>query len=122
MNDGHNNNSTSRTRILLVDDDVDITTSLKIGLKDNGFVVDAFNDPLLALSNFKSGLYDLLLFDIIMPQLGGFDLYDKIKREKNNNQDLKVCYITAYTINYEELRKQFPDLHIEIASLKNQFK
>jgi DNA-binding response OmpR family regulator len=71
MNDGHNNNSTSRTRILLVDDDVDITTSLKIGLKDNGFVVDAFNDPLLALSNFKSGLYDLLLFDIIMPQPGG---------------------------------------------------
>jgi len=109
MNDGLNN---SRSRILLLDDDVDITTSLKIGLEDNGFVVDTFNDPLLALSNFKPGVYDLLLFDIRMPQLGGFDLYDKIKKEKNNNQDLKICYITAYDINYEELRKQFPDLHI----------
>ncbi|MFL6369929.1 MAG: response regulator [Nitrososphaeraceae archaeon] len=111
MNDGLNN-SISRSRILLVDDDVDITTSLKIGLEDNGFVVDTFNDPLLALSNFKPGIYDLLLFDIRMPQLGGFDLYDKIKKEKNNNQDLKVCYITAYDINYEELREKFPDLHI----------
>ena len=113
MNDGHSNSNRSRTRILLVDDDVDITKSLKIGFEDNGFVVDAFNDPLLALSNFKPGLYDLLLFDIIMPQLGGFDLYDKIKREKNNNQVLKVCYITAYDINYEELRQKFPDLHID---------
>jgi DNA-binding response OmpR family regulator len=113
MNDGLNNSrSRNRNRILLVDDDVDITTSLKIGLEDNGFVVDTFNDPLLALSNFKPGVYDLLLFDIRMPQLGGFDLYDKIKKEKNNNQDLKICYITAYDINYEELRKQFPDLHI----------
>jgi DNA-binding response OmpR family regulator len=39
-------NSSSRSRILLVDDDVDITTSLKIGLEDNGFTVDVFNDPL----------------------------------------------------------------------------
>ena len=83
MNDGLNNSrSRSRSRILLVDDDVDITTSLKIGLEDNGFVVDTFNDPLLALSNFKPGVYDLLLFDIRMPQLGGFDLYDKIKKKK----------------------------------------
>jgi two-component system, OmpR family, response regulator ChvI len=81
MNDGLNN-SISRSRILLVDDDVDITTSLKIGLEDNGFVVDTFNDPLLALSNFKPGIYDLLLFDIRMPQLSGFDLYDKIKKKK----------------------------------------
>ncbi|MFL6395308.1 MAG: response regulator [Nitrososphaeraceae archaeon] len=82
MNDGLNNSNSRRSRILLVDDDVDITTSLKIGLEDNGFVVDAFNDPLLALSNFKPGIYDLLLFDIRMPQLSGFDLYDKIKKKK----------------------------------------
>lgn len=112
MNDRLNNDSRSR-RVLLVDDDVDITTSLKIGLEDNGFTVDAFNDPLSALSNFKPGLYDLLLFDVRMPQLDGFDLYDKIKKEKNNNQDLKVCYITAYDINYDELREKFPDSHID---------
>ncbi|MFL6435811.1 MAG: response regulator [Nitrososphaeraceae archaeon] len=53
-----------------------------MGLEDNGFTVDVFNDPLLALSNFNPGVYDLLFFDIRMPQLGGFDLYDKIKKEK----------------------------------------
>ena len=106
------NNKNGR-RILLVDDDADISKSLKIGLEDNGFTVDAFNDPLSALSNFKPSLYDLLLFDVIMPQLGGFDLYDKIKKEKNNNQDLRVCYITAYDINYEELREKFPDSRVD---------
>jgi two-component system, OmpR family, response regulator ChvI len=114
MNDSINTNSRNgRTRILLVDDDVDITTSLKIGLEDNGFTVDTYNDPLLAFSNFKPGLYDLLLFDVRMPQLSGFNLYDKIKKEKNNNRDIKACYITAYDINYEELRRQFPDSHID---------
>jgi two-component system catabolic regulation response regulator CreB/two-component system response regulator ChvI len=111
MNDSINTNS--KTRILLVDDDVDITTSLKIGLEDNGFIVDAFNDPLETLSSFKPGLYDLLLFDVRMPQLSGFNLYDKIKKEKNNNKDIKACYITAYDIPYEELRRQFPDSHID---------
>src|SRR5919198_2223871 len=111
MNDSINTNS--KTRILLVDDDVDITTSLKIGLEDNGFIVDAFNDPLETLSSFKPGLYDLLLFDVRMPQLSGFNLYDKIKQEKNNNKHLKVCFITAYNIDYEELRRQFPDSRIE---------
>jgi DNA-binding response OmpR family regulator len=111
MNAGNNKNGSNK-RILLVDDDVDITTSLKIGLEDNGFRVDVFNEPLKALSNFRPSLYDLLLFDVRMPELSGFDLYDKIRKEKNNNKDLKVCYITAYDINYEELRKKFPDLHI----------
>lgn len=67
MNDSPNNNK----RILLVDDDVDITSSLKIGLEENGFTVDVFNDPMEALSNFKSGVYDILLFDVRMPQLSG---------------------------------------------------
>src|ERR687888_1043448 len=89
-------NTNSRTRILLVDDDVDITTSLKICLEDNGFTVDTFNDPLEALSSFKPSSYDLLLFDVRMPELNGFNLYDKIIKEKNNNQNIKACFITAY--------------------------
>jgi two-component system catabolic regulation response regulator CreB/two-component system response regulator ChvI len=109
----NNNTNNGRTRVLLVDDDVDITTSLKIGLEDNGFTVDTFNDPLEALSSFKPGLYDLLLFDVRMPELNGFNLYDKIIKEKNNNQDIKACFITAYDIPYEELRRQFPDSPID---------
>jgi DNA-binding response OmpR family regulator len=71
MNDDDHNNS---RRILIVDDDIDITTSLKIGLEENGFRVDVFNYPLSALSNFKRSVYDLLLLDIIMPELNGLAL------------------------------------------------
>jgi response regulator RpfG family c-di-GMP phosphodiesterase len=46
-----------------------------------------------------------------MPQLNSFDLYDKIKKEKNN-KDLRICNIVTYEIDYEELRKKFPNLHI----------
>ena len=100
-------------RIMLVDDDVDITTSLKIGLEDSGFTVDVFNDPVEALSNFTAGLYNLFLFDIKMPQLSGFELYEEIKKKNNNNNErLKVCYITAYEIDYEMLREKFPTLHV----------
>ena len=102
-------NDDLNNRIMLVDDDVDITTVLKIGLEDNGFTVDTFNDPVEALSNFKAGLYNLFLFDIKMPQLSGFELYEEIKKKNNNNNNnnkkLKVCYITAYEIDYEMLRE-----------------
>jgi DNA-binding NtrC family response regulator len=46
-------------KILLVDNEPDIALAFNIGLKDNGLVVNAFNDPLLALSSIKQGLYAL---------------------------------------------------------------
>jgi two-component system, OmpR family, response regulator ChvI len=73
---------------LLVDDEPDIIGILKVGLEDNGFKVDAFTDPELALSNFKSGVYDLLLLDVRMPKLNGFELYEQIKKIDNNNNIL----------------------------------
>ena len=53
---------TSRT--LLVDDEQDVILTFISALKQNGFEVDAFSDPEEALSNFKSGLYGLVLLDI----------------------------------------------------------
>ena len=96
-------------RILLVDDEPDIIEILKIGLEDNAFKVDAFTDPELALSSFKSGAYDLLLLDVRMPKLNGFELYEQIKKIDNK---AKVCYITAYEINYEKIREEFPSLEV----------
>ena len=70
----------SRKRILVVDDEPDITFTLQAGLEDGGFDVDAFIDPELVLSSFKPGLYDLVLIDIMMPKMDGFELNERLKK------------------------------------------
>src|SRR5918992_123522 len=79
-------------RILLVDNEADIALGFKIGLEDNGFIVDAFNDPELALSNFKAGSYDLLLLDIRMPKMDGFDLYIEQFKKRFPTMDPR-CFV-----------------------------
>jgi DNA-binding response OmpR family regulator len=90
-------------RILLVDDDVDITHSFSLALQKDGFIVDTYNDPLIALGDFKADLYDLVLLDIKLPKLDGFELYDKIREI---DRRVKVCFISGYQTNYLALREQ----------------
>src|SRR5439155_14208421 len=97
-----------KKRVLVVDDEVDITAIIKVALERANFQVDVYNDPLLALSDYKAGMYDLLLFDIRMPRMNGFELYRKIKdieeeEKKVKNGKPRVCFITAY----EEFRSEF---------------
>ena len=98
-------------KILLVDNEADIALAFKIGLEDSGFTVDAFNDPLEALSNFKAGFYDLLLLDIKMPNMNGIEFYQQMKEI---DKRVKVCFITASEIHYfEEIAKEiFPILGV----------
>ena len=91
-------------RILLVDDEPDLTTVFSMGLEDNGFKVVVFNDPLLALSEFKKGSYDLILLDYKMPTMNGFELYKEIRKIDDK---VKVYFITAIEIYHEELEKKF---------------
>jgi DNA-binding response OmpR family regulator len=71
----------SSKRILIVDDEQDIAFTLRIILEENGFKeVDVYNEPLLAVENFKSRLYGLLITDVAMPKMDGFELYKQIKR------------------------------------------
>jgi two-component system, OmpR family, response regulator ChvI len=104
-------------RVLVVDDDPDITNTFKIGLEENSFEVDAFNDPLQALSKFEdissSHYYDLLLLDVRMPKMNGFELYREIKKKIREQDDkVKVCFITAYEVYYESLKEDFPTLNV----------
>ena len=78
--------------LYIVDDEPDICLTLTNVLGDNGFVVHAFDDPLLALENFRKDLYDLLILDIKMEKMGGFQLYREIKKIDNK---VKVCFLTA---------------------------
>ena len=98
-------------RILIVDDDNDILITMKKILEDNGFLVYSFTDPLEALSAFKPGLYDLVLIDVKMPQMNGFEFYQQI-RKRNKNIDIKTCFITGYDVYYESLKKEFPGLNV----------
>ena len=88
--------------ILLVDDEPDVIYAIKNILEDNGFQIDSFNDSILALNYYKVNFYDLIILDIKMPKIDGFELYIKI-REKDPK--VKICFLTAIATFNEEFRK-----------------
>jgi DNA-binding response OmpR family regulator len=94
----------SRKKILVVDDEPDITFTLHAILQEGGFEVFSFNDPILALQSFKPRYYDLMILDIKMPEMNGFELYQKLK-EKDDH--VKVCFLTAVSEfrGYEQYKK-----------------
>jgi DNA-binding response OmpR family regulator len=101
------NNTNKPRRILIVDDEPDIISVFKMVLEMNDFEVDAYNDPLLALSNFKQNAYDLVILDIRMPHINGFELYKKIRTVDDK---VNVCFMTAFDDYRQEFKKSFPML------------
>ena len=100
-----------KNSILLIDDELDITLTIKGMLEDAGFKVDSFNDPILALDNYKANFYDLIILDILMSKMNGFELYVKI-REKDPT--VKVCFLTASEFYYEKFRKRYSSELVKI--------
>jgi CheY-like chemotaxis protein len=104
---------TAYKRILIVDDDPDITLTFKSALEgyyhdDNRFEVYTYNNPLVALSEFKPHFYDLLLTDINLPNMNGFQFSQKVLELDVN---VKVCFITAGEVNIEALREIHPKIN-----------
>ena len=99
--------------ILIVDDDEDVTITFKVGIEDNNNSTEAnkrievytSNDPVSALSEFKPNFYDLLLTDINMPHMNGFELCEKLLAIDIN---VKVCFMSSAEINREALRETYP--------------
>ncbi|MGA8082315.1 MAG: response regulator, partial [Candidatus Nitrosopolaris sp.] len=78
--------------ILVVDDEPDVCFVLEKVLGENGFVVNSYENPLLALEGFMARTYNLVILDVKMSEINGFDLYREIKRlDKKAN----VCFLTA---------------------------
>jgi DNA-binding response OmpR family regulator len=102
---------------LIVDDDKDITITFKAGIEDSNnhknakrrIEVYTYNDPLVALIEFKPNFYDLLLIDINMPHMNGFELCEKILIIDVN---VKVCFMSSVEINREALREIYPSLSL----------
>jgi DNA-binding response OmpR family regulator len=104
-------------RILIVDDDSDITLTFRRALEEANrisrnkisFHVTAYNDPLVAISELKPNFYDLMLIDINMPKINGFDFCIKVMDVDANP---RVCFMSSALINQEALREQYPSLSI----------
>jgi CheY-like chemotaxis protein/predicted transcriptional regulator len=95
-------------RLLIIDDEEDITSALKAGLEKYGINVDVSNNPVLTLSNYKPGYYDLVILDIRMPNMDGFELYKVIRKLDNKT---KICFWTAFEVAYEQFVKTFPTMN-----------
>jgi DNA-binding response OmpR family regulator len=96
-------------RILLVDDEFDISLVMKLVLEENGFKVDSFTNAFEALENFSTGLYDLAILDVKMPEMDGFSLYEKIKKLDDK---VIICFLTATDdAHYEILKKNYPNIN-----------
>jgi CheY-like chemotaxis protein len=93
---------TTLKKILLVDNEADITYALENALEKYGYSIYSFNDSMLALNSYKSNFYDLVILDIKMPKMDGFELYNKIKER---DPEMKICFLTASELFYEEFRK-----------------
>jgi len=107
-----------KKRILIVDDEPDITFTFKTVLEENGFKeeVDVYNEPLLALQYFESGIYSLLVTDIAMPKMDGFELYEQVKKIDNK---IKVIFVTASEVSYEALGELFLLTNVDLNDDKN---
>jgi CheY-like chemotaxis protein len=99
--------------ILLVDDELDVIYTIKNMLEDNGFKVDTFNDPITALKSYKSNFYDIVILDIKMPKMDGFELYTKLREQ---DPKVKICFLTASEMYYEKFRKT----HSEFSKIINE--
>lgn len=103
----------SPIRIMFVDDEKDILSTVKRGLEsNNAFTVETFSSGESALQAFEShpeNYYDLVITDIRMPKMNGFELYRRIKEK---NQSMKIAFITAFEINKEEFNKVMPSVNV----------
>lgn len=97
-------------RILIVDDEIDITAPLKLGLARLGYQVDTYNLPDEALSHFKRDMYDIVILDIRMPKMNGFQLYRELRKK---DEKVKIWFLTAFEVYLEEFNRMFPDVDVK---------
>ena len=92
---------------MIIDDDKDISNLFAIFLEYNGYIVNAYTNPVEAFNNFRKNSHDLVVLDLKMPTMDGMTLYYKIKEIDSN---VIICFTTA-DINYiEDLRKGIIDI------------
>jgi DNA-binding response OmpR family regulator len=97
-------------RVMVVDDEPDIAHVLSEAIKLDGLAITPFVDPLQALGDFKRNRYDLVISDIKMPKMNGFDFYRELKKVRS---DVPIWFMTAFEVTSREISTMFPSLKVE---------
>ena len=105
LEEGHT--SKPKAKILIIDDDKDITNLFSIFLEYNGYSVNAYTNPLEAINNFRKNSHDLIILDLKMPMMDGMTLYHKIKEIDSN---VIICFTTADIRYIQDLCKGVIDI------------
>jgi two-component system, OmpR family, response regulator ChvI len=98
------------SRILIVDDDYDLALTLKVGLEESGYTVDLFTEPKKLIHEFRPGVYSLLLVDVRMPGMTGFELFEILRKQDDH---FRICFITAFEQYYNSIGEFFPKLDVD---------
>jgi DNA-binding response OmpR family regulator len=99
--------SKSKAKILIIDDDIDITNLFSIFLECNGYNIDAYTNPVEAFNNFRKNSHDLIILDLKMPIMDGMTLYHKIKEI---DKQVIICFTTADISYIKQLQKGVIDI------------
>ena len=91
-----------KSKILLVDDEEDILEFLSYNLKKEGFGIDTANNGISALKKLEKSKPDLIILDVMMPEMDGIEVCEKI-REQDNFDDILILFLTARSEEYSEL-------------------
>lgn len=105
-------NAVQRKKIMVVEEERNMALSIKLALETNGFPVEMFTDPLLALDEFKknSDDYSLIIIDMKMISMSPFEL---MRKTKTKEPDIKVLLITSFEIKPLEFSRVLPTVKIE---------
>lgn len=96
-------------KIAVIDDDIGTSLFFKICLEDEGYIVDTFYDPMTFLDQFEPGVYTLLITDIRMPKINGFELVSRVKKM---DKRIGVCLATAFEEYYTSIIESYKELDL----------
>ena len=99
--------TTKNKKIMIIDDDKDITNLFSIFLEHNGYIVNSYINPVEAFNNFKKNSHDLIILDLKMPNMDGMTLYQKIREIDDK---VIICFTTANISYIQQLQKGIIDI------------